>query len=429
MEQQVGQQAEYWTFPTEIEEFDKDERISFSKLDNKYIAVQDDGTEYEFDAGLKRWLPIIDEALIEEHQRAYITSLGDDDNNTEAGQGKKRKNYDREDSASSNNNSNNPRPPKNQKRDKKAPREPKQNTAVYVTGLPLDATADEVAELFSRKCGVIAEEIDSGRPRIKMYTDAQGNFKGDCLIVFFKPQSVDMAIMLLDDTDFRFEAPSADGTRMRVQAADMSYKKTKYDHASENNGGDNQKAGGDGTTEGSEQPYNNITNPNPSGSSNTGQGNNNQRSQQDKAKIIKKTQKLSAKLADWDDDEPSPSARLLGPAIKEAKGGKWDKVVILRHMFTLEELNEDPAALLEIKEDIREECAKLGPVTNVVLFDQEEEGIVSVKFATVEAAEACVHLMHGRAFDGRIVEAFFATGKERFRKSKNKDAGEEEGDE
>lgn len=317
---------------------------------------------------------------------------------------------------------NNNRPSKKRE---KAPREPKQNTAVYVTGLPLDATADEVAELFSRKCGVIAEEIDSGRPRIKMYTDAQGNFKGDCLIVFFKPQSVDMAIMLLDDTDFRFEAPSPDGTRMRVQAADMSYKKTKYAGVEDGGGGD--KAAGDSAVEGAEQPYNNITNPGGGSSSNNGHGHNNQRSQQDKAKIIKKTQKLSAKLADWDDDEPSPSARLLGSAIKEAKGGKWDKIVILRHMFTLEELNEDPAALLEIKEDIREECAKLGPVTNVVLFDQEEEGIVSVKFATVEAAEACVHLMHGRAFDGRIVEAFFATGKERFRKSKNKDAGEEEG--
>lgn len=330
---------------------------------------------------------------------------------------------------------NNNRPSKNQKRGERAPREPKQNTAVYVTGLPLDATADEVAELFSRKCGVIAEEIDSGRPRIKMYTDPQGNFKGDCLIVFFKPQSVDMAIMLLDDTDFRFEAPSPDGSRMRVQAADMSYKKTKYAAAEDGGGGGDNKTGGDGNgggaaAEGAEQPYNNITNPGGGGgggSSSSNNSHNNQRSQQDKAKIIKKTQKLSAKLADWDDDEPSPSARLLGSAIKEAKGGKWDKVVILRHMFTLEELNEDPAALLEIKEDIREECAKLGPVTNVVLFDQEEEGIVSVKFATVEAAEACVHLMHGRAFDGRIVEAFFATGKERFRKSKNKDAGEEEG--
>lgn len=334
---------------------------------------------------------------------------------------------------------NNPRPPKNQKREKKAPREPKQNTAVYVTGLPLDATADEVAELFSRKCGVIAEEIDSGRPRIKMYTDPQtGKFKGDCLIVFFKPQSVDMAIMLLDDTDFRFEAPAPDGSRMRVQAADMSYKKTNY--AAEKAAAAAAGGAGAGAEDGGEatMPYNNITNPTPAPSSNSNGGDkgDNRARAQDKAKIIKKTQKLSAKLADWDDDEPSPSARLLGPAIKEAKGGKWDKVVILRHMFTLEELNEDPAALLEIKDDIREECAKLGPVTNVVLFDQEEEGIVSVKFATVEAAEACVHLMHGRAFDGRIVEAFFATGKERFRKSKNKDAGvaeedqeEEEGDE
>ena len=93
MEQPEGQQAEYWTFPTNIEEFDQDERISFSKLDNKYIAVQDDGTEYEFDPALKRWLPIIDEALIEEHQRAYITSLGDDDAETS---GKKRKHNDRE---------------------------------------------------------------------------------------------------------------------------------------------------------------------------------------------------------------------------------------------------------------------------------------------------------------------------------------------
>lgn len=48
--------------------------------------------------------------------------------------------------------------------------------------------------------------------------------------------------------------------------------------------------------------------------------------------------------------------------------------------------------MLEIKEDIRDECAKLGPVTNVVLFDREEEGVVSVRFATAEAARACVRV-------------------------------------
>jgi HIV Tat-specific factor 1 len=51
---------------------------------------------------------------------------------------------------------------------------------------------------------------------------------------------------------------------------------------------------------------------------------------------------------------------------------------------------EDPAAILDIKEDIRDECSKLGEVTNVVLFDKEQEGVASVRFSTPEAAVACV---------------------------------------
>lgn len=48
--------------------------------------------------------------------------------------------------------------------------------------------------------------------------------------------------------------------------------------------------------------------------------------------------------------------------------------------------------MLEIKEDIREECSKLGQVTNVVLFDKEEEGVASVRFSNAEAAAACVRV-------------------------------------
>jgi HIV Tat-specific factor 1 len=88
----MAAEAEYWTFPTNPEEFDQDERISYSKLDNKYIAVQDDGTEYEFDDGLKRWIPMIDEALIEEQQKGYMmpNAAADTDRQT-SGQGRKRK--------------------------------------------------------------------------------------------------------------------------------------------------------------------------------------------------------------------------------------------------------------------------------------------------------------------------------------------------
>lgn len=55
-------------------------------------------------------------------------------------------------------------------------------------------------------------------------------------------------------------------------------------------------------------------------------------------------------------------------------------------------MQEDPAAMLEIKEDIREECAKVGDVTNVVLFDKEPDGVASVRYTDAEAAKACVRV-------------------------------------
>lgn len=38
-------------------------------------------------------------------------------------------------------------------------------------------------------------------------------------------------------------------------------------------------------------------------------------------------------------------------------------------MFTLKELDEDATLLLDLKEDVREECETLGIVTNVTLYD------------------------------------------------------------
>lgn len=39
-------------------------------------------------------------------------------------------------------------------------------------------------------------------------------------------------------------------------------------------------------------------------------------------------------------------------------------------MFTLQELEEDPTLLLDLKEDVRDECEKTcGEVTNVTLYD------------------------------------------------------------
>jgi HIV Tat-specific factor 1 len=109
---------------------------------------------------------------------------------------------------------------------KKKPRERQEpkNRAVYITNLPIDTTMEELHTIFSR-CGVIAETLeDRTKPRIKLYTDpATGSFKGDALVIYFRPESVQLAIQMLDDTDLRFGQEQEQ--KMRVQEAGLGYKK------------------------------------------------------------------------------------------------------------------------------------------------------------------------------------------------------------
>jgi hypothetical protein len=82
---------------------------------------------------------------------------------------------------------------------------------------------------------VISEEIDSGQPRIKMYEDDKGQFKGDALVVYFRPESVNLAVQMLDDSDFRLGTHGPVG-KMRVQAADFSYKSQQEAPVKKNKG-------------------------------------------------------------------------------------------------------------------------------------------------------------------------------------------------
>lgn len=56
-----------------------------------------------------------------------------------------------------------------------------------------------------------------------MYMDESGNFKGEALVVYFRPESVNLAIQMLDESDFRIGQSGPLGP-MKVQAADFSYK-------------------------------------------------------------------------------------------------------------------------------------------------------------------------------------------------------------
>jgi len=98
------------------------------------------------------------------------------------------------------------------------PERKSKNTAVFLR-LPFDATFEEVVERFS-KCGLI-EEDDEGEPKVKMYARDDGTFSGEALVVYFKEESVSLAINILDDAELRLGDSSS---RMSVQRAEFGHK-------------------------------------------------------------------------------------------------------------------------------------------------------------------------------------------------------------
>lgn len=79
------------------------------------------------------------------------------------------------------------------------------------------------------------------------------------------------------------------------------------------------------------------------------------------SRVYDLTTTVRRKLADWSSDEED-AGTIAGRA-------KHSRVVVLQGMFTLKELEVDATLLLDLKEDVREECESLGTVTNVVLYD------------------------------------------------------------
>ena len=88
-----------------------------------------------------------------------------------------------------------------------------------MTNLPPDTTHDELVSTFS-KCGLI-EEDDTGEPKVKLYAKDDGTFNGEALVVYFKEESVGLALNILDETELRL---GDGGSVMKVQRAEFGHK-------------------------------------------------------------------------------------------------------------------------------------------------------------------------------------------------------------
>ncbi|TYJ55307.1 hypothetical protein B9479_004030 [Cryptococcus floricola] len=388
-------------------QFEQDPRVSFDKTTQKW-QYEDEGLEFEWNGNV--WVSIVDEELLKAQQAAYSVPGVDESTPANAVVAReerrtlKRKKNEKDYTSNTLNKPAEPAKSASQGNSNggesskaAAPPPAQKKTGVWVTNLPPNTTVEKMANVFN-KAGVLLID-NEGNPKIKMYYDDDGVFKGEALVTYFKEGSVDLAITLLDDTELEL---GAGYPAMRVGTAE--YQKDTSGKEKGKEGGEKKEK-----KEGEHQEKKRLT-------------------AEEKQRITKRIKTMQNKVAWHSDDESDQEDSGPSGAPSQPTNTRFLRVVVLKGMFVPEELDKDPGLLLELKEEVREEAETLGQVTSVQLYDKEEDGVMTIKFKDPISAQACINKMNNRYFDGRVIYAGLFTGKERFKKSGGRSYEDEDED-
>lgn len=80
---------------------------------------------------------------------------------------------------------------------------------------------------------------------------------------------------------------------------------------------------------------------------------------------------------------------------------------LLTNMFDLEEEQNKPNWVEEIREDVIQECAKYGGVSHIYVDEISIEGNIYIKCPTIAIATAAMASLNGRYFAGKLIKANF----------------------
>ena len=233
----------------------------------------------------------------------------------------------------------------NKKRKKKA----KKGNWVYISGLPMDITFDEVKDHFS-KVGLISISPFDQQPQIKLYHDDHGQLKGDCSLCYNAKESVDMAVNILSGGYIR---PSK---QITVIKADFTRSLN--------------------TEKVQKRPRGNIN-----------------------EKQIKTAYRVMKQALMWNEDDDSGVSKSTAL-----------KIIVLEGAFSLEELHKIPKYDETIEKNIAEACSKHGEIDKITLYSKNPKGIVIVKYKTSYAAQECVRVLNNSNFCGKMLKVYFWDG-------------------